>query len=47
MTKIGIVVGSVREGRVGDQIGNWILEQARAAHPEAPSRTPSTPSAPS
>ena len=35
MTKIGIVVGSVREGRVGDQIGNWILEQARAAHPEA------------
>lgn len=35
MTKIGIVVGSVREGRVGDQIGNWILEQARATHPEA------------
>lgn len=26
--KIGIVVGSIREGRVGDSIGAWVAEHA-------------------
>lgn len=28
MTKIGIVLGSVREGRRGDQVARWVLQRA-------------------
>ncbi|GAA1127048.1 NAD(P)H-dependent oxidoreductase [Citricoccus alkalitolerans] len=28
--KIGIVIGSVREGRLGESIGAWVAERARA-----------------
>ena len=28
--KIGIVVGSIREGRNGLQVGTWVKEQAQA-----------------
>lgn len=28
--KVGIIVGSIREGRAGEQVGRWILEQAQA-----------------
>ncbi len=27
--KIGIIIASVREGRNGDQVANWVLEQAQ------------------
>lgn len=26
--KIAVIVGSVRQGRVGDQVGKWVLDQA-------------------
>ena len=29
MVKIGIVLGSIREGRLGEQVAAWALEQAR------------------
>ncbi|WP_167149231.1 NAD(P)H-dependent oxidoreductase [Actinomyces sp. ZJ308] len=29
MAKIGIVLGSIREGRLGEQVAAWVLEQAR------------------
>lgn len=28
--KIGIVLGSIREGRIGEAVGNWVLETATA-----------------
>ncbi len=28
--KIGIIIGSTRPGRVGDQVARWVLEHARA-----------------
>jgi NAD(P)H-dependent FMN reductase len=28
--KIAVIVGSTRPGRVGDQVGRWVLEQAQA-----------------
>ncbi|QAY72674.1 NADPH-dependent oxidoreductase [Agromyces protaetiae] len=28
--KIGIIIGSTRPGRVGDQVAKWVLDQARA-----------------
>ncbi|AOZ72713.1 NADPH-dependent FMN reductase [Boudabousia tangfeifanii] len=34
MAKIAIVLGSVREGRFGEQVANWVLEKAVAAMPE-------------
>jgi len=27
--KIGIIIGSTRNGRVGDQVGQWVLEQSK------------------
>lgn len=27
--KLGIILGSTREGRVSDAVGNWVLEQAK------------------
>ena len=28
--KIGIIIGSIREGRVGAAVGQWVLEQSNA-----------------
>ena len=28
--KIGIILTTTREGRVSDQVGNWLLEQSKA-----------------
>ena len=28
--KIGIVLGSTREGRVSESVGNWVLEKTNA-----------------
>jgi len=27
--KILVVIGSIREGRVGDKVGNWVIEQSK------------------
>lgn len=32
--KIGIIIGSTRPGRVGDQVGKWVLEHAQSEHVE-------------
>ena len=29
MTKIGIIIGSTRPGRVGEQVGRWVFENAK------------------
>ncbi|MBC3186801.1 NAD(P)H-dependent oxidoreductase [Corynebacterium sp. zg-331] len=31
---MGIVIGSIRQGRLGDRIGRWVLETARATEGE-------------
>ncbi|WKD57984.1 NADPH azoreductase [Corynebacterium capitovis DSM 44611] len=28
MKKIGVILGSVREGRLGEQVANWVMEEA-------------------
>lgn len=30
MTKLGIIIGSTRPGRVGEQVGRWVFENATA-----------------
>lgn len=32
--KIGIIIGSIREGRKGGSVGRWVLEQAQARQDE-------------
>lgn len=32
--KIGIIIGSTRPGRVGDQVGKWVVEHAQAENVE-------------
>ena len=29
MKKIGVILGSVREGRLGEHVANWVMEEAR------------------
>lgn len=31
--EIGIIVGSIREGRKGEAVGQWVVEQAQGATP--------------
>ena len=31
MLEIGIIVGTTREGRVGDQVAKWVLDQGKAS----------------
>ncbi|WPF66836.1 MULTISPECIES: NAD(P)H-dependent oxidoreductase [unclassified Corynebacterium] len=40
--KIGIIVGSIREGRLGDQIGQWVAQVAQARAAEAIEATNAT-----
>jgi NAD(P)H-dependent FMN reductase len=32
--KILVVLGSIREGRVGDKLANWVMEQAQKRNPD-------------
>lgn len=33
--KIGIIIGSTRPGRVGDQVAQWVYDQATSTRPDA------------
>lgn len=34
MLKILVVLGSIREGRVGDKVGSWVMEEASKREPQ-------------